>query len=125
MDDDKSNDLNSIEGRWNLLSNSEQGGSSELSSCELTSYMVLANGLGDIYAYSADSSSSTAPCTLGEVKGFSYSADGIRSNTYYLTLTQDNETDVSEIVMKVNGNSLTMTETTYNGDVYISILIRD
>ena len=122
-DDDKSNDLNSIEGRWNLLSNSEQGGSSELSSCDLASYMTLANGLGDFYIYRADSS--TAPCTLGEVQAFSYSADGIRSNTYYLTLTQDNETDDGEIVMKVNGNSLTMTETTYNGDVYTSTFIRD
>ena len=121
-DDDKSNDLNSIEGRWNLLSNSEQGGSSELSSCDLASYMTLANGLGDYYVYSADGSN--APCTVGEMIAFSYSADGILSNTYYLTVA--NETNDGEIVMKVNGNSLVITE---KFDYYeydnISTYIRD
>ena len=121
-DNDKSNDLNSIEGRWNLVSMTDEGESQELSSCNLASYMTLANGLGDYYVYSADGSN--APCTAGEMIAFSYSADGILSNTYYLTVA--NETNDGEIVMKVNGNSLVITE---KFDYYeydnISTYIRD
>ena len=119
-DDDKSNDSNSIEGRWNLVSMTDGGNPQEQSSCNLTSYMILGNGLGDYSRYDADGSN--VPCTLSYTKALSYSAVDNSSNTYYLIPA--NETNDREMLMKVNGNSLTMTE---QGDGYVdtSTFIRD
>jgi len=119
--DDKSNDSNSIEGRWNLVSMTDGGNPQEQSSCNLTSYMTLDNGLGDYSRYDADGGINV-PCTLSYTKALSYSAVDNSSNTYYLIPA--NETNDREMLMKVNGNSLTMTE---QGDGYVdtSTFIRD
>ena len=119
-DDDKSNDSNSIEGRWNLVSMTDGGNPQEQSSCNLTSYMILGNGLGDYSRYDADGSN--VPCTVTYTQAFSYSAVDNSSNTYYFTPA--NETNDEVNLMKVNGNSLIIT---YEGGDFVETItfIRD
>ena len=100
--------LRSIEGRWDFISMTESGKHQEQSSCNLKSYIILDNGLCDIFWY--EDEGSNAPCTLLISYFLSYSAVDNSSNTYYVTPNNQSNANDGEFSIKVNGNSLIITE---------------
>ena len=106
-DDDKSNDSNSIEGRWNFISNTYCGEILVSSSCELESYMTFNNGIGELKFYNTfDENEAVIPCQVVESSDVTYSA-GSNSQSYIISADGDETSAI------VDGNTLTLIET-YN-----------
>ena len=103
---DDSNDSNSIEGRWNFISNTDCGEIVENNDCDLETYMTLNNGLGEITFYDdRDENENPIPCQIVDYIDVTYSAG---SNNQNYILYADGEEPISAIV---DGNTLTLTET--------------
>ena len=106
-DDDKSNDSNSIEGRWNFISNTYCREILVSSSCELESYMTFNNGIGELKFYNTfDENEAVIPCQVVESSDVTYSA-GSNSQSYIISADGDETSAI------VDGNTLTLIET-YN-----------
>ena len=100
-DDDKSNDSNSIEGRWNFISNTDCGEIQVSSSCQLESYITFNNGIGELTFYDTEDGNT---CQVVGSDTVTYSA-GSNSQSYIISADGD------EISAIVDGNTLTFIET--------------
>ena len=115
-DDDNLN-TSSIEGRWNLNSQSINGIAQSIDSCSLQSYMLLSEeGSGIYYLYYTDfpDNPEIEPCGLDDT--FDVSSSYITENTFSMTFDYgggDTENGTAEI----NNNTLTFTSI-YDGDNY-------
>ena len=107
-DDDKSNDSNSIEGRWNIISRTDCGNIQVSSSCELKSYLTLNDGIGEYTSYNTfndGNDTDVIPCQVVDVStDITYSA-GPNSQSYIISA---NGSETSAIV---DGNTLTLIDT--------------
>jgi len=84
---------------------------------------LLDNRSADSFFYNDDGNNT--PCILTETSNlFSYSAVANSSNTYYVTPTNRANSNDGEILMKVNGNSMIITEQ-FDGFVETMTFIRD
>ena len=102
-----SDDSNSIEGDWDLISSTDCGENDESNdSCDLESYMTLTNGTGQAYIYdNEDENGGTGPCQFIGSFDISYSVGS--SNRNYIFSIQGGEA----LSADVDGNTLTLTET--------------
>ena len=120
---DNSN-LTSIEGKWNLSSQTYNGLAENLNSCDLESYMQLSNnGLGLYYIYYTDfpDNPEIEPCGLDST--FDVSSSLISNNTFSMTWDYgDGDIEAGEAV--INNNTLTFTSV-YDGDNYITTFTKD
>ena len=98
---DNSNDSNSIEGSWNLISMTDCGNAQQLNSCDLQSYITFNNELGESFRYYDDGGN--FPCEI-ETEEFSYYAATNSSNTYAISFQG------GSLTAAVNGNILTIIE---------------
>ena len=123
---DDSNDTNStsLEGRWNLSSQSYNDIPEDLNSCDLETYMQLSNnGSGFIYVYYTDfpDNPEIEPCGLDVTYGVDSSL--ISNNTFSMTWDYgDGDVEVGEAV--INNNRLTFTSV-YEGDTYVTIFTKE
>ena len=100
-DDDSSDDSNSIEGRWNLVSTTDCGDPQEIIPCRLLNYMTFNNRLGEITAYNLiDEVPGT--CQITDIDEVSYTVDPNSSNTYIILDNGEFHT------ASVNGKTLTI-----------------
>lgn len=101
------NDSNSIEGRWNFISSTDCGENDESNdSCDLKSYLMLTNGIGQATIYdNEDENGDTGPCQLEVLFDISYSVGS--SNQNYILSIQGGE----PLSAVVDGNTLTLIET--------------
>ena len=106
-DDDSSDDSNSIEGRWNLVSTTDCGDPQEIIPCRLLTYMTFNNRLGEITAYNLiDEVPGT--CQITDIDEVSYTVDPNSSNTYIIL-------DNGEFyTASVNGKTLTIIDEAVN-----------
>ena len=106
-DDDKSNDSNSIEGRWKIVSTMDCGRNQELSSCQLESYLTLSDGIGAYTSYNNfDEDEAVIPCQVVDVfTDITYST-GPNSQSYIIKFS--NEEIFPAII---DGNTLTIMDT--------------
>ena len=102
-----SDDSNSIEGDWDLISSTDCGENDESNdSCDLESYMTLTNGTGQAYIYdNEDENGNIGPCQFIGSFNISYSVGS--SNQNYIFSIQGGEA----LSAVVDGNTLTLTET--------------
>ena len=123
---DDSNDTNStsLEGRWNLSSQSYNDIPEDLNSCDLETYMQLSNnGSGFIYVYYTDfpDNPEIEPCGLDVTYGVDSSL--ISNNTFSMTWDYgDGDNEVGEAV--INDNILTFTSV-YEGANYVTTFTKD
>ena len=123
---DDSNDTNStsLEGIWNLSSQSYNDIPEDLNSCDLETYMQLSNnGSGFIYVYYTDfpDNPEIEPCGLDVTYGVDSSL--ISNNTFSMTWDYgDGDVEVGEAV--INNNRLTFTSV-YEGDTYVTIFTKE
>ena len=105
-DDNSSDDSNSIEGRWNLISTDLCSNPQGFNSCRAQSYITFNNGVAELFNYYDDGANN--PCELQENSTFNYSTDSNIPNTYY---ADGKCSDVPDIItFKVNGNTLSVFE---------------
>jgi hypothetical protein len=103
-DDNSSDDSNSIEGRWNLISTDLCSGN--FTSCRAQSYITINSDVVELFNYYDDGVNN--PCELQENSTFNYSTDSNIPNTYYLDAECND--DPSIVTFKVNGNTLSTFE---------------
>ena len=123
-DSDDNSNLTSIEGKWNLSSQTYNGLAENLNSCDLESYMQLSNnGLGLYYIYYTDfpDNPEIEPCGLDRT--FDVSSSLISNNTFSMTWDYgDGDIEAGEAV--INNNTLTF-NSVYDGDNYITTFTKD
>ena len=105
-DDSTSDDLNSIEGRWNFISNTDCGEIVSNNDCDLESYMTLNDGFGVLTLYDdSDENENPIPCQIVAYIDVTYSA-GSNNQNYII---QFDEYEPASAIF--DGNTLTITET--------------
>ena len=123
-DSDDNSNLTSIEGKWNLSSQTYNGLTENLNSCDLESYMQLSNnGSGLYYMYYTDfpDNPEIEPCGLDST--FDVSSSLISNNTFSMTWDYgDGDNEVGEAV--INDNILTFTSV-YEGANYVTTFTKD
>jgi hypothetical protein len=106
-DDNSSDDSNSIEGRWNLISTDLCSNPQGFNSCRAQSYITLNNGVVELFNYYEDGVGD--PCELQENTTSNYSTDSNIPNTYYIEVVSATP-PCGSVTFKVNGNTLSMFE---------------
>ena len=123
-DSDDNSNLTSIEGKWNLSSQTYNGLTENLNSCDLESYMQLSNnssGLYYIYYTDFPDNPEIEPCGFDST--FDVSSSLISNNTFSMTWDYgDGDIEAGEAV--INNNTLTFTSV-YDGDNYITTFTKD
>ena len=109
-DDDKSNDSNSIEGRWKIISTMDCVRNQEISSCKLKSYMTFNDGIGAWTEYNTfingNDTAPPLPCQVVDVSTDITYSTGPNSQSYIIKFS--NEEILPAII---DGNTLTIMDT--------------
>jgi hypothetical protein len=105
-DDNSSDDSNSIEGRWNLISTDLCSNPQGFNSCRAQSYITFNSDVVELFNYYDDGANN--PCELIENSTSNYSTDSNIPNTYYIDGKCNDVPDI--VTFKVNGNTLSTFE---------------
>ena len=119
-DDSNDNNTNSIDGRWDIVSITENGVQIELNSCTVQTYMMLNNGQGSVYVY-GNPTDIQGECQEIQVIQLSYSSTDV-PNIFILSCP--NNTNACDITVNLEGNNLIWEQTSDLGDE-ILIWVKD
>ena len=119
-DDSNDNNTNSIDGRWDIVSITENGVQIELNSCTVQTYMMLNNGQGSVYVY-GNPTDIQGECQEIQVIQLSYSSTDV-PNIFIFSCP--NNTNACDITVNLEGNNLIWEQTSDLGDE-ILIWVKD
>ena len=119
-DDSNDNNTNSIDGRWNIVSITENGVQIELNSCTVQTYMMLDNGQGSVFVY-GNPTDIQGECQEIQVRQLSYSSTDV-PNIFIFSCP--NDTNACDITVNLEGNNLIMEQTSDLGNE-ILIWVKD
>ena len=111
-DDSSDNNTNSIDGRWNIVSITENGVQIELNSCTAQTYMMLNNVQGSVYVY-GNPTDIQGECQEIQVRQLSYSTTDV-PNIFIFSCP--NNTNACDITVNLEGNDLIWEQTSDLGN---------